>query len=232
MFGREAAEKFAAAKVCVFGAGAVGGFAIEALARTGVGRFKIVDFDVIDKTNINRQLLALESSVGDKKCELAKKRIADINAAAEVDACAVFIDQNNIAELFDCGADVYIDAIDTLSSKIDLIEYALRNAKPLVSSMGAARRKDPSKVAVADLFKSFNCPLAAKIRKELRHRGIKAKGCPCVFSSEVSAEETHLQSGSLGQKKVIGSSAILTGIFGLNLANLALKKIAGESWRE
>jgi len=223
LYGPLSLEKFFNARVTIIGLGAVGSFAAEALARIGVSNFKLVDFDIVEESNINRQLFALHSTISKKKCDIAKERILDINPKAKVESINLFVEKDNLAPITK-DTDVIVDAIDSLKSKIDLLEFAANNEIKIVSSMGAARRKDVSKIQCTDLFKTYNCPLASKIRKELRHRKINTH-IDCVFSSELAEKETHVQSASEESKRLVGSSVIITGIFGLCLANLAIKKL-------
>lgn len=224
LYGDAAQERFANAHVAVCGIGAVGGFALEALARVGVGHFSLYDFDVVDISNINRQICALSSTVGKAKAEIAQARVSDINPSAKIEVHKKFLDADSVGEIMAAKPDVVIDAIDSLSSKVALIASALGAGVPIVSSMGAARKTDVSQILCAKLSKSFNCPMAAKIRKRLRQQGVKAENM-CVFSKEIPSEESHLQSGGEGQSKIIGSSPVITGIFGLMLADLAIKEI-------
>ncbi|MBQ6534125.1 MAG: tRNA threonylcarbamoyladenosine dehydratase [Opitutales bacterium] len=227
LYGAGAREKLASAKVAVFGVGAVGSFAAEALARLGVGEFVLVDFDKVEPSNINRQLCALGSTIGMRKTEVMRSRILDINPDAKVSAINELVSSDNAAEFASLGANVIADAIDSIAPKAALCAAALSAGAPIVSSMGAARRKDPSKVETAELFKTRGCPLAARLRKELRARGF-SKGQPCVFSAEEISPETHVASGSEGGGKIVGSTPVVTGVFGLFLAHLALKQILEE----
>ncbi len=217
---------FEGAKVALCGVGAVGSFAAEALARLGVGEFELFDFDVVEESNINRQIIALTSTLGKNKAELMSERILDINPSAKVKCHSnFFIDGSNALEVAQCGADVVADAIDSLSSKISLIAACKGSGVSVVSSMGAARRRDPSKIFRADISKTFNCPLASKLRKGLRERGI-CSGVECVFSSELPDPKSHIVSG---RDKVVGSSPIVTGIFGLRLAELCVEEILSKA---
>ncbi len=220
LYGDEAMNNLSKAKVCVIGAGAVGGYTIEALARTGVGRFYIADFDTVHVSNINRQILALDSTVGKKKCLLAKERILEINPHAKVEVLDSFIDAENLDEIFNLNADIFVDAIDSITSKVALLSQAVKLEKKIVSSMGAARKMNPLKIKTGDISETTNCPLAAKIRKALHQRAVRS-GIPCVYSTESVSRDTHLQA----DEKTIGSCATITGIFGLMLADLAIKEI-------
>ncbi len=222
LYGTEFCKKLQDAHVAVCGVGAVGGVAVEALARLGVGNFYLYDFDSFETSNINRQLCALNSTVGKIKVHVQKDRILDINPNAKVEANNVFVDEGVAMEITGAKPTVIVDAIDTIASKVFLAKYAEKFDVAIVSSMGAARRKNPLKVAVADVFNTSGCPLAMRIRKQLRKEGIK-KGFKCVFSTEVVDENSHVQNDN--DEKIIGSSVLVSGVFGLNLANLAIEEI-------
>ena len=162
-----------------------------------------------------------------KKAGLAKSRILDINPDAKVEVFETFLDESNISLVTDLKPDVIVDAIDSLSSKAALIKAALAAGVPIVSSMGAARKTDPAQVLCSKLSKSINCPMAAKLRKKLRREGAKPD-CMCVFSKELPSEKSHMQSGGDGKTKVIGSTPIVTGVFGLRLAGLAADELLKE----
>lgn len=231
LLGEAGLERLRRADVAVAGLGAVGGYAVEALARAGVGTLRLVDFDTVSVSNINRQLLALHSTVGQKKCALARERALSINPECDARAYDLFIHADTLPEFLTPAPDLLIDAIDALNPKVALLEYAYRHNIPVISSMGAALRRDPAKIAVSDLFKSKNCPLAKYVRKLLRRRGI-VKGIPCVYSSELvdenalaPADEEPLVSRGR-QRHVLGSLPTITGIFGLTLANWAINFLA------
>ncbi len=231
LYGDGVCEKIQNAVVVVCGVGAVGSFACEALARLGVGSFHLYDCDAFEASNVNRQLCALHSTIGRNKVEVQKERILDINPSAKVEAKNIFIDEHIAREIAELKPTVVVDAIDCVASKIALAKCALEASVPFVSSMGAARRKNPLAVSSGDIFKTSGCPLATRIRKQLRKDGFK-KGFKCVYSDEIVAKESHISSGSSEdcEKKVIGSSVIVTGVFGLNLANLALSEIVGRNF--
>ena len=227
LYGSSACEKLRNAVVAVCGVGAVGGFAVEALARLGVQNFYLYDFDSFEISNINRQLGALNSTLGKVKVDVQKARILDINPEAKVEANNVFVDEHLAKEIAGGRPTVIIDAIDTIASKIAIAHSAIDANVPLVSSMGAARRKNPLEVKTGDIFKTSGCPLASRVRKELRKLGI-LQGFRCVYSTEIVDDSTHIKS-DIDNAKVIGSSVIVTGVFGLNLANLALEEIINSS---
>ncbi len=220
LYGDEAQKKIESASVMVCGVGAVGTFALEALARVGVGNFILVDSDVVEITNINRQLCALHSTLGKSKTLVMRDRILDINPRAKVELFDEFIDARNVEKFVGLSPSVIVDAIDSISSKVELAVLALNRGVPIVSSMGAARKTDPSLVETSELFKTKNCPLASRMRKEMRARGFK-KAQMCVYSTELVSSESRVE----GEKKIIGSTPVVTGIFGLFLAQLALAEI-------
>ncbi len=222
LYGEQAQEKIESASVMICGVGAVGSFVAEALARVGIGKFILVDCDVVELSNINRQLCALHSTLGKSKTSVMRDRILDINPRAQVEVFDEFIDAENVEKFVGLSPNIIVDAIDSISSKVELIATALSKGVEIVSSMGAARKTDASLVEVAELFKTKNCPLAARIRKEMRGRGFK-KAQMCVYSTELVTESSRVENSD--GKKVIGSTPVVTGVFGLLLAQLALESI-------
>ncbi len=225
LIGEEGLERLQGATVAVFGLGAVGSYVVEALARAGVGNLVLFDHDSVSRSNINRQLFALESTVGRPKAEVAQARVLDINPACKVEARMVFVDGENVSGLLEPRFDVVVDAIDGVNSKVNLIVAAREMGLAVVASMGAAAKLDPSKVKAADISKSFMCPLAQIIRKRLRRRGVTS-GVRCVFSTECAQnknepviEEMPEQGVSGRPRTPIGSISYLTGIFGLFVAS-------------
>lgn len=182
-FGEEGLELLKGTTVAVLGIGGVGSFSAEALARSGVGRLILVDKDVIDITNVNRQLPALLSTVGQPKADLMKERIADINPECEVIALKMFYTEETYEEFFSYGLDYVVDASDTISFKIHLMKECLNREIPIISSMGAANKMDPTRFTIADISKTHTDPIAKVIRTRLRKEGIK-KGIPVIFSDE------------------------------------------------
>lgn len=169
--------------VAILGVGGVGSFSVEALARSGVGRLVLVDKDTIDITNVNRQLPALLSTVGQPKVDVMKQRIVDINPECEVIALKMFYTEETYEEFFSYGLDFVIDASDTISYKIHLMKECLKRNIPIISSMGAANKMDPTRFQIADISKTHTDPIAKVIRTRLRKEGIR-KGIPVVFSDE------------------------------------------------
>lgn len=181
--GKEGLELMKNTTVMVLGIGGVGSFAAEALARSGVGRLILIDKDVVDITNVNRQLIALLSTVGKPKVDIMKERIADINPDCEVIALKMFYTEETYEQIFDYGIDFVVDASDTIIYKIHLIKECLKRNIPIISSMGAANKMDPTRFQIADISKTHTDPIARVIRQHLKKAGIR-KGIPVVFSDE------------------------------------------------
>lgn len=213
LIGKENVQKLQQSTVMVVGCGAVGSFAIEALARSGVGHIVLIDFDVAEESNINRQLFALSSTIGQSKVEIARARIHDINPDIIVDAINVFFDENTKINI---KPDFVIDAIDSVQSKIALYKWCQANSVPFISSMGAARKTDPTKIKIAKISKTTVCPLASKIRHIVRDE--KLKDFPVVYSTEPAAPQPN------GGRE-FGSIITVTGMFGLMMADFAIKKL-------
>lgn len=173
LVGENNLEKLNSSHVIVFGCGGVGSYAIEALARSGIGHLTLVDKDVVDVTNINRQLIADTTTVGTPKVEVEKERLLRINPDIQVDTYQIFYDSTKATELFQTKYDYIIDAIDSVSSKISLVEEAQKHNIPIISCMGTGNKLDPTKFEVTDISKTSVCPLAKVMRKELGVRGIK-----------------------------------------------------------
>ena len=183
LVGRDGLTRLERASVAVFGLGGVGSYAAEALVRGGVGRLTLIDFDTIDITNLNRQLHALDGTVGRAKAQVMAERCRSINPAARIEALQAFYAADNSAELLGRGYDFVLDCIDHISAKLHLIETCLAQGLPVIASMGAANKLDPTQVHVADLAHTRTCRLARIIRRELRRRGIHG-GLKVVYSTE------------------------------------------------
>ena len=213
LLGKDNINKLQQSTVMVVGCGAVGSFAIEALARSGIGHLILVDFDKVEESNINRQLFALDSTTGMSKVEVAKQRVHDINPNIMVDALNMFFDDKfNL----DTRPDYVIDAIDTVSSKIALYKWCFKNNIPFISSMGAARKTDLTKIKISKISKTTVCPLASKIRHIVRDE--KLKDFPVVYSVETAVPQ---EKGG----REFGSMITVTGTFGLMLADFVIKKL-------
>ena len=238
LLGDDGMKKLASARVLVIGLGAVGGFAVEALARSGVGHLKLIDCDKIAESNCNRQIYALTSTIGKPKAEVARERVLEINPACDVISMVAFACNENFNELFEDEngpVDLVIDAIDSLNPKVDLLCAALAKRIPIFSSMGAARRTDPSAIQVADISKTRYCPLARAMRARLHRRGIES-GVTCVYSAEPAPAGSFVPPEAedipeRGRARVVmGSLPTITGIFGLTLANTAISFIVGNDF--
>ena len=236
LIGRDNIEKLHNSRVTVCGAGAVGGFALESLARSGVGFIRVVDFDTVSITNLNRQVLALHSTIGKKKVEVAKERILDINPACTVEAIDGFADSSTYKSILD-GSALLLDCIDSLTPKVGLIEYAVKNNYKVISSMGAALRRDLSLIKVADISETWGCPLARQVRSSLRKRGID-KGVRVVFSPEkvnfnyipVHQDKAIERTLDRGRDRVIlGSLPTVTAVFGEYMAQEALSILLNDN---
>lgn len=222
LLGESNLEKLAGKHVLIAGVGGVGGYAVEAVVRAGVGKITIIDNDVVDVTNINRQLISHLGNVGNNKVDEFASRIKLINPHVELIARNVFIDNDNLAELLSERPDYVIDCIDTINSKLALIIYCLRNKIKIVSSMGAGNRIDVSKVKIGDISKTIVCALARNIRLKLRQSGIH-KGLKVVYSEEVPYSKP-LKIAD-GGRPVNGTISYLPALFGVMLSGMVLKDL-------
>lgn len=234
-FGPEGLEKLKNSAVAVLGIGGVGSFTVEALARTGVGKLVLVDKDVVDITNINRQIHATLHTIGQPKTELMKERIAAINPACEVVTLNMFYGADTAARLFDHHLDYIVDAMDVLTAKIHLILEAKRRGIPIISSMGAANKMDPTGFQVADISETSYDPIAKVIRRELRKQGVD-KGVKVVYSKEipVTIREDVLPQVTPDPNSPIrkvrqppASNAFVPSVAGLILASVVVRDIIG-----
>lgn len=225
LVGEAGVQRLAAAQVALFGLGGVGAYAAEAIARAGIGRITLVDFDLVEPSNLNRQLVALESTLGRPKVEVARERIADIHPAAQVTAVQAFAGPGNIASLIQ-GADFVIDAIDTVDAKVALLIACRQAGIPVVSCMGAARQRSTSGIQVADLSQTRQCPLARIIRQRLRKAGI-SEGIPCVYSEAPAQAGAFLAepADTPRQKQPQGSISFVPGIVGLTAAGVVINAL-------
>ena len=213
LVGRDGLTRLEHASVAVFGLGGVGSFAAEALVRGGIGRLTLVDFDIIDITNLNRQLHALDGTVGRPKAQVMAERCRAINPAVQVEALQAFYAAENSAELLDRGYDYVLDCIDHISAKLHLIEACLERGLPVISSMGAANKLDSTQVRVADLAHTRTCRLARIIRRELRRRGIHG-GLKVVFSTEEFRPLSGGRPSRGGRRRLSGTSRATRQLFG------------------
>lgn len=215
----EGLEKLNKASILVVGLGGVGSFAAEFLARAGVGNMTIVDGDTVDITNINRQLPALHSTVGQHKVEVVGERLLDINPKLNLIKINEFLNPERMDEILDSGKfDYVLDCIDSVTPKLRLIKAAKRRKIKIISSMGAGGKTDPSKVMVKDISKTQNCHLARQVRKRLRKEKID-KGFKCVFSDELQKEDSlKMTDGSNYKRSFYGTISFIPAIFGLHAA--------------
>ncbi|MCQ2562652.1 MAG: tRNA threonylcarbamoyladenosine dehydratase [Alphaproteobacteria bacterium] len=213
LLGDEKVKKLQNATVMVVGCGAVGSFAIEALARSGIGHLILVDFDNVEETNTNRQLFAFDSTVGKSKVYVAQSRISDINKDIKTTAINTFWDENTDIEI---KPDFVIDAIDTIKSKIAIYKWCNKNNIPFISSMGAGRKTDLTKIQITNISKTSVCPLASKIRHEIKNLNIP--DFPVVFSTQVAQSDNVFG-------KTFGSIITVTGCFGLYMADYVVKQL-------
>lgn len=243
LIGEDAFTRLSASHVAVIGLGAVGGYAVEGLARAGIGRFTLVDFDLIQPTNINRQIWALESTINQLKTDAAVHRVTDINPTCRIEGLNLFVDELNVGSILDRRPDILIDAIDSLNPKVQLLRASHASGIPTFSSMGAALRTDPRKIRIDDLALTDHCPLAKRIRKRLRKDGITS-GITCVYSTEPvrfdfsqieQAEQADTEDLSeitidRGRKRnTLGSLPTITAIFGLTIANQVIQQLCKPS---
>jgi tRNA A37 threonylcarbamoyladenosine dehydratase len=222
LLGEEGIDTLQKSHVIVFGVGGVGSFAVEALARAGVGKLTLVDFDTVDVTNINRQLIALHSTVGREKVQVLKERLLDINPELIVEAWAEKILPETVEAFFQQDYDYVIDAIDMVSSKLALIEFCTGHHIPIISSMGTGNKLDPSKLTVTDVFKTTTCPLARVMRYELKKRGVKK--LQVVYSTESPLKPMIPETVAMGEKRSIpGSTSFVPSSAGLLLASVVVQ---------
>ena len=222
LVGEEGVARLANAHVAVIGLGGVGGYALEALARAGIGRLFLADGDTVDPSNLNRQVLALDSTLGLPKVEAARERVRGINPGARVETIRDFLTPDNVAALIPLDLDYAIDAIDTVATKVHLIAAFCRRGVSVVSCMGAGGKLLPTGVQIADISRTKSCPLARAVRQQLRKLGI-FEGVPCVYSEEpprAPDEELTCQG-----KRIQGTIAHVPGIIGLTAAGWVIHQI-------
>ena len=226
LYGTERMARLAECHVLVVGLGGVGAYAAEQLCRAGVGRMTIVDADCVNESNLNRQLPALHSTLGQPKAEVMAERLLDINPALRLTVLNEFLRDERTEELLTQGHfDYVVDAIDSLSPKVFLLHCAYTHQIPIVSSMGAGAKTDPSQVRIADISKSINCTLARAVRKRLHALGIR-KGIPVVFSTEFADMNAVIEVENESNKRTTaGTVAYMPAIFGCYLAAHVLKNM-------
>jgi tRNA threonylcarbamoyladenosine dehydratase len=225
LLGAEKLEKLKNANVLIVGLGGVGAYAAEMICRAGVGKMTIVDGDVVEDSNRNRQLPALKSTTGQPKTEILADRFRDINPDIELNVVNDFIRDDKTVELLESQSfDYVIDAIDTLSPKVFLISHCILRGMNVVSSLGAGGKLDPSKVQVADISKSYNCKLGRMLRKRLSKMGIK-KGIKVVFSPEEVPENAFRPEDGQNKKSTVGTISYMPSVFGCFVASVVIKDL-------
>ena len=222
LLGEEGLARLGAARVAVFGVGGVGGHAVEALARSGVGALDLIDNDVVAPSNLNRQIIALHSTIGRYKVDVAAERIRDINPDCRVTTHRLFFTPETAGQFDFARYDYVVDAIDTVTGIVQLIVSAKAAGTPIICAMGAGNKLDPTRFEVADIHETTVCPLARVVRRECRARGIT--GVKVVYSREIPAITAPAQPG---QKPTPGSTAFVPAVAGLILAGEVVREIVG-----
>jgi len=251
LIGRKGAERLKNARVAVFGIGGVGGYTVEALARCGVGELDLIDADRVCLSNLNRQIIALRSTVGRYKADVAKERVLDINPDATVNVHKIFYLPDTAGQFDFAAYDYVVDAIDTVTGKIGLIMQAQAEGTPVISSMGAGNKMDAAAFEVADIYETSVCPLAKVMRRELKKRGVKS--LKVVYSREkpvrpdlartreISEEPDLAQEAressdaapmAASRRQTPGSIAFVPPVVGLIIAGEVVKDLAGCSWKD
>ena len=232
LLGEEKLNLLRNANVLVVGVGGVGAYAAEMIVRAGVGRMTIADADKVSESNINRQLVALHSTIGREKCDILAERLKDINPELQLSVVNRFIKDDETDALLDSDKfDYVVDAIDTLSPKLALIRGALDRGIPLVSSMGAGAKTDPTLMEIKDIAKTHHCPLAHMLRKRLHKIGIK-RGFWAVFSPEPVREGAMILCEEQNKKSNVGTISYIPAMFGIGCASVVVRDLVGEFRRE
>ena len=225
LVGAEGLERLFESSVAVIGLGGVGAYAAEMLCRAGVGHLILLDSDVVSESNKNRQLIALDSTIGKPKSTVLAERLKDINPDVRLTLINCYLEEGSIQQLLgEHKVDFLVDAIDTLAPKIALIKYCVESGIPHVSSMGAGAKFDATAVRLADLSKSYNCPLAYILRKKLRKVGI-SKGFKVVFSEELPRREAIVAVEERNKKSNVGTISYLPAVFGCVCAQAAVEHL-------
>lgn len=228
LLGDEKLERLRAAHVLIVGLGGVGAYAAEMIARAGVGQLTIADADCVAETNINRQLVALRSTIGRPKAEVLAERLHDINPDLLLTVVGKYIKDEETDRLLNAAAyDYAVDAIDTLSPKLALIKGCLDRGIPLVSSMGAGAKTDPTRMEIADIGRTHHCPLAHMLRKRLHKLGIR-HGFRAVFSPEPAREGAMVLCDEQNKKSNVGTISYLPALFGIGCASVVVRDLLGE----
>ncbi len=226
LLGADAVKKLKNSRVAVFGIGGVGGYTAEALARSGVGSIDLIDNDTVSESNINRQIIALHSTVGRYKVDVMKERILDINPDAEVRAHRTFFMPETENEFDFTQYDYVVDAIDTVTGKIALVIKAQAAGTPIISSMGAGNKLNPDMFEVADIYKTSVCPLAKVMRRELKQRGVRK--LKVVYSKEEPHSPASDEENTQHRRQTPGSTAFVPSVAGLIMAGEVIKDLVKE----
>ncbi len=232
LVGEAGLARLGQASVAVFGLGGVGSYAVEALVRGGVGRLTLIDFDQVDITNCNRQIHALDGTIGHPKAVVMAERCRSINPGVQVEPLLAFYSQETSGELLQRGYDYVLDCIDHITAKLHLIETCVSRQLPIISSMGAANKLDPTRIQVADLADTHKCRLARILRRELRRRGIHG-GVKTVYSTELFRPltagrrdgATETAGNYQSQRAPLGSSSVIPPLFGLTMAGVVIREL-------
>ena len=230
LVGEDGLRRLQSARVAVIGLGGVGGYALEALARAGVGSLFLVDAEVLDITNMNRQILALDDTVGRPKVDVARERVMRINPETQVETSRVFMSPDNVKSLLPEGIGYAVDAIDSVAPKVALLSNLLQRGIPFVSCMGAGSRLAPTGIRVGDISETKGCPLARAVRQQLRKLGIM-QGIRCVYSEEMPIHSTEGAPETYQGKRINGTISYVPGIVGLTAAGVIINDILGFSGR-
>ena len=225
LLGKEAMDKLENARVAVFGIGGVGGYVCEALVRSGVGAFDLIDDDKVCLTNLNRQIIATRKTVGQYKTEVMRDRILDINPKADVRIHNCFYLPENAADFDFSEYDYVVDAVDTVSAKVEIVLRAQAAGVPVISSMGTGNKLDPARLEVADIYQTSVCPLARVMRKELKARGVQ--GLKVVYSKEMPLLPKTLDIKE-GKKRIPGSTAFVPPAAGLLIAAEVVRDLISQ----
>lgn len=229
LFSSEELMRLRKARVLIAGLGGVGSFVAEALARAGIGELILIDHDVVSPSNLNRQLVALHSTIGRPKVEVMADRIRDINPLCTVETRPIFLAPEDMPAVVGEGFSHIVDAIDSLNCKVNLVYEAWRQQVPVVSSMGAGRRRDVTQVRVADLMDTHGCGLARQMRQRLRKRGV-GRGIEVVFSTEPPAPPGPHEAIAGARGRVVnGTASYMPGLFGLMLAGRVVERIVATA---
>lgn len=226
LVGEEALARLQQSHVLVVGVGGVGAYAAEMIVRAGVGRITLLDADEVEASNLNRQLVALCSTLGRPKVDVLRQRLLDINPHLHIEVCARYLEAGDVETLLDGGFDFVVDAIDTLAPKVALLAACVRRQVPVISSMGAGARLDPAAVAYADISKTSRCGLAREVRRRLRAAGIE-RGVAVVYSTEEPvASAIRTVEGERNKRSVTGTVSYLPALFGCYLAAHVIRQLS------